>query len=82
MPLVQPYCSHWSLQDHGITGGTFLSAVNRIKLGLYAILILLGIYWAYLSHWLYTWDTLLWIGGFAAIEMNVSEWRDELQSKK
>jgi hypothetical protein len=27
---------------------------------------------------LYFWDELVWIGGFAAIEMNVSQWRDEL----
>jgi hypothetical protein len=27
---------------------------------------------------LYLWDELLWIGGFAAIEMNVSEWREEI----
>lgn len=70
------------LQDHRVTGGAFLTAVIRIKLGLYAILILLGIYWASLSHWLYTWDTLVWIGGFAAIEMNVSEWREELVEEK
>jgi hypothetical protein len=24
------------------------------------------------------WDELVWILGFAAIEMNVSEWREEL----
>ena len=70
------------MQDHGVTGGAFLTAINRSKLGLYGILILLGIYWAYLSHWLYTWDTLVWIGGFAAIEMNVSEWREELIEEK
>lgn len=69
------------MQDHRVTSGALLSAVNRIKLGLYAILILLGIYWAYLSHWLYTWDTLVWIGGFAAIEMNVSEWREEISDR-
>lgn len=40
--------------------------------------LLLGIYWASLSHRLYTWDTVVWIGGFAAIETNVNEWRDEL----
>jgi len=44
--------------------------------------LLLGIYWASLSHWLCTWDTLVWIGGFAAIEMNVSEWREELVEEK
>jgi hypothetical protein len=31
---------------------------------------------------LYLWDELVWIGGFAAIEMNVSQWRDELLDKQ
>ena len=34
-----------------------------------------------MSHWLYTWDTFVWIAGFAAIEMNISEWRDEIQEE-
>ena len=66
------------LQSHGVTGGTFISTLNALKFALYASLIGLGIYWASLSHWLYLWDELVWIGGFAAIEMNVSQWRDEL----
>jgi len=49
---------------------------------LYASLIALGVYWATLSHWLYLWDELVWIGGFAAIEMNLSEWRDEIVDKQ
>ncbi|NOR37007.1 MAG: hypothetical protein GQ577_09680 [Woeseiaceae bacterium] len=66
------------MQSHGITGGKLMSTLNRVKFLLYAILISIGVYWAWLSHWLYLWDELVWIGGFAAIEMNVSEWRDEL----
>ena len=42
------------------------------------MLFAIAAYWATLSHWLYAWDEFLWIAGFAAIEMNVSEWRDEL----
>ena len=70
------------LQNRGITGGPLITIGNTTKLLLYAILIVEGIYWATLSHWLYLWDELLWIGGFAAIEMNVSDWRDELKEKK
>ncbi len=39
---------------------------------------LVAAYWGYLAHWLYVWDELVWIAGFAAIEMNVVEWRDEI----
>jgi hypothetical protein len=66
------------LQDKGVTGGTIISIANKSKLFLYLSLIGIGIYWASLGHWLYLWDELVWILGFAAIEMNVSEWRDEL----
>ncbi len=69
------------LQNRGITGGPLITTGNTVKLILYSILIVEGIYWATLSHWLYLWDELLWIGGFAAIEMNVSDWRDEMKEK-
>jgi len=66
------------LQDNKVTGGSLISVANKLKVFLYLILAVLAVYWASLSHWLYSWDTFLWIAGFAAIEMNISEWRDEL----
>jgi hypothetical protein len=44
----------------------------------YGVIVLASIYWVSLGHWLYAWDEFLWIAGFVAIEINVSEWRDEL----
>ena len=70
------------MQGRGVTGGTVVSAANGVQIVLYVTLIGIGIYWASLSHWLYFWDELVWIGGFAAIEMNLSEWRDELLDKE
>lgn len=70
------------LQDRGVTGGALISAANSAKMLLYLLLIAIGVYWASLSHWLYLWDELVWIGGFAAIEMNVSDWRKELLSER
>ena len=69
------------LQGRGITEGTVFTVAATTKLLLYALLIGIGIYWASLSHWLYLWDELLWIGGFAAIEMNLSEWREEISER-
>ncbi|MEM8814336.1 MAG: hypothetical protein AAGE85_00770 [Pseudomonadota bacterium] len=66
------------LQGRGVTGGRLMSTLNVAKLVSYGILFVLAVYWAGLGHWLYTWDTFLWVAGFAVIEMNVSEWRDEL----
>ena len=70
------------LQSRGVTGGALISTGNALKIFLYLMLIALGVYWATLSHWLYLWDELVWIGGFAAIEMNVSKWRDALLKDK
>ena len=66
------------LQDRGVTDGLAITWAGRSKIALYILLIGIAGYWATLSHWLYVWDELLWIGGFAAIEMNVSQWRDEI----
>jgi hypothetical protein len=70
------------LQGRGVTGGKVISSANGFSIFLYLALIAFGIYWATLSHWLYLWDELVWIGGFAAIEMNLSEWRNELLGDK
>jgi hypothetical protein len=70
------------LQGRGVTGGKLIATAKTTGLFLYATLIALGVYWATLSHWLYLWDELVWIGGFAAIEMNLSEWRGEISDKQ
>ena len=67
------------LQDKGISSGRFFHVVNSSKIFLYLILFGISGYWGWLSHWFYVWDELLWIGGFAAIEMNVAEWRGDLE---
>ena len=69
------------IQEHGVSGGLLISWSNAIKLFLYAILLFAAGYWALKGHWLYTWDELVWIGGFAAIEWNVVEWREEMQEE-
>ncbi len=70
------------LQSRGITRSRVISFANSCKYVMYTALIGLGVYWATLSHWLYLWDELVWIGGFAAIEMNLSEWRDEIDDRQ
>jgi hypothetical protein len=70
------------LQNQGVTGGSLISTLNALQLFLYSTLIAFSIYWATLSHWLYVWDEFVWIAGFAAIEMNISNWRDELLEDK
>jgi hypothetical protein len=45
---------------------------------LYGILWCLAAYWAYRGHWIFAWDEALWILGFMAIGMNLSDWQEEI----
>ncbi|MCP3675189.1 MAG: hypothetical protein GY829_12060 [Gammaproteobacteria bacterium] len=69
------------LQDREITGGWMMKSVNMAKFFLYAVLWGAISYWIYRDHWMFAWDEFVWIAGFMAIEMNVSEWRDEIREK-
>jgi len=70
------------LQERGITSGPLLRGANYASTFLYLTLLSMAAYWGWLSHWLYVWDELLWIGGFAAIEMNMSDWRHEIDEEQ
>ena len=66
------------LQNRDITGGTLMRVAGISASLLYGVLFLIAGYWALRGQWLYVWDEILWIGGFAVIELNVAEWREEL----
>lgn len=70
------------LQGNGVTRGAVTTAANMAKWLGFLILLMLAIYWASLSHWLYTWDTFVWIAGFAAIDLNISDWREQLVNER
>ncbi len=69
------------LQNRGISSGPLITMGNTAKPLLYGMLLLICVYWGNQQHWLYVWDELIWIGGFIAIEMNVVEWREEMQEE-
>lgn len=66
------------LQDRGIIKGLLLKTVNNAKFLLYTILWCAIFYWIYRGHYMFAWDEFVWIVGFVAIEMNVVEWRKEI----
>ncbi len=45
------------------------------------MLFVIAAYWATLQQWLFVWDEIIWIAGFAIIEMNVVEWRGEMEQE-
>lgn len=70
------------LQDRGITRSRLLSFAENAKVFLYGGLWLIAGYWAFRGHWLFAWDEALWILGFMAIGMNLSQWREEIEAEK
>ena len=66
------------LQNQNVTEGPLISVAKRSQIVLYLLLIGIAAWWATLSHWLYVWDEFVWIAGFAAIEMNIAEWRQDI----
>jgi hypothetical protein len=69
------------LQEKGISSGPLLKTARISKAVLYGFLWLIAAYWAYGGHWVFAWDESLWILGFIAIGMNLSEWRDEIKEE-
>ncbi len=67
------------LQERGVSDSPLLRFARYSKVALYTILWGAAAYWGYRGHWLFTWDEALWILGFVAIGMNLSEWRREME---
>ncbi|MBU2676629.1 MAG: hypothetical protein KJP16_06045 [Gammaproteobacteria bacterium] len=61
------------VQERGISSSSVITIANRLKLLFCLILVGLAVYWAWLSHWLFRWDTFDWIACSSAIEMNISK---------
>jgi len=55
-----------------------IKSLNITKFFLYSVLWGAIFYWIYRDHWMFAWDEFVWIAGFMAIEMNVAEWREEI----
>ncbi len=67
------------LQERGVSKGSLINVLNKTKFLLYFVLWIDLSYWAYRGHYMFAWDQFVWIVGFVAIEMNVVEWRSEME---
>ena len=67
------------LQNRGIYASAWIRGADRLQYVVYTIIAATAFYWSFYGYYFYTWDILLWIGGFAFIDANLSEWRDELE---
>lgn len=69
------------IQERGIYSSPWISVADRLQIVIYLIIAGTAFYWAVYGFYVYTWDILLWIGGFMAIDANLSQWRDELKEE-
>jgi len=69
------------LQDRGIYESAWIRGADRIQYVVYIIIAGTALYWSIYGYYMYTWDILLWIGGFAVINGNLAEWRHELEDE-
>ena len=69
------------MQERNITRSRMMSALKVLKVMLYGLLWGAAAYWIYRGHYIYAWDETLWILGFMAIGMNLSEWRKEIEDE-
>jgi hypothetical protein len=70
------------LQEKGVTSGALLNTARMLRAVLYGLLWLAAAYWIYRGHWMFAWDEALWILGFIAIGMNLSQWRKEIDAER
>lgn len=68
------------LQNRDITGGALMVVSYAARIG-YAVLFAHAAFWIWSGHWVWAWDQVLWIAGFWAIELNLSEWREDIREE-
>ena len=66
------------LQERDRLEGAALRISNTIKFVLYSILFVAAIYWGFKGDFVDFWDAFLWLVAFIFIELNVFEWRQEV----
>jgi hypothetical protein len=65
------------LQTKDRFGSRALKVTRQVKSAFYGVLLINVAIWAFTGYGLYAYDSLLWIVGFWAIELNLVEWEQE-----
>ncbi|MEZ5892266.1 MAG: hypothetical protein R3C58_03860 [Parvularculaceae bacterium] len=70
------------LQNRGWHEGAIFTWTNRVKDTAYVAIICAAIYWVTKGRVVDAWDEFVWIAGFAVLDMNLAEWRDDLEESE
>jgi hypothetical protein len=66
------------LQERNLLEGAALHVSNAFKVVLYGTLLFAAIFWGVKGDFVDFWDAFLWLLAFVFIELNVFEWRQEV----
>jgi len=70
------------LQERNRLEGAALRASNSLKVVLYACLLFAATFWGIKGDFVDFWDAFLWLVAFVFIELNVFEWRQEVNESE
>lgn len=70
------------LQEHDRYEGLALRLSHAAKYILYPTLLLAAIFWGFKGDFVDFWDAFLWLFAFVFIELNVFEWRQEVEDAR
>jgi len=70
------------LQNRGWHEGPIFTWTIRVKDAAYLAIIGAALYWITKGLYVDAWDEFVWIGGFAVLDMNLSQWRDDLEESE
>ena len=66
------------LKRRNVRAGAVTTLARQIPHISYLLIVSCALLWGSYGHYLYTYDSLLWLGGFAMIEANLSTWQTRL----
>ncbi len=63
------------LKSAAARSGAAFAWLERGKVALYAVILVIAFYWGSKQQYLYFWDELIWVLGFLIIDWNIHDWR-------
>jgi len=63
------------LKAGAVGSGAALTWLERGKVLLYALIVVIAFFWGSKQQYLYMWDEIIWVLGFLIIDWNIHEWR-------
>jgi len=70
------------LQKQGYHEGPGIFWSYCVKIGAYGLILAAAAFWFAKGHYFFAWDEFIWVAGFVAVDLNLSEWREQLEDEE